>query len=774
MKHQLHYLWCLLLGVAALPAAAQTADAPKAIEVGETAVPKLGNESGDTWESAIATDEGTVDIPASPSERWFKLVAPEDCMLRISTTMSGGSFFSKNEIDVYVGAVTDENKTVVEPDPGWSSTFSPAKIIVSKGDIIYVCFNNKDNNSEMTTATFAFVQPQPGETPENPIAIDFKMPSMTYPFTVNEDNEPTWYSIDIPENGIFSCNSQEVHFSVYLYSPDNVDEYLAYGDSDWSGNYGLTDFQIEAGKYLLKIVDLSEDVEATISLVADEEDPENPDDPGDEHAPINIENGEAEVPAYSPVDYTFTPTEDGTYDLSTSLKNVTFKITTTEMLGGIIPSTSEITLEELENGKYRFTATASMKYDIVLTKAEGDESATGTLTIEVVDPASIPGATWENPIETVAGDVTIPASPSETWYKIEAPQDGMLCISSTMKGGALISPNTIQVYIGSVAEENLTTISPSGYPSTFPETKIAVKEGDVIYVCVLNQSNNSAETKLTLTFTEPEQPKEGDTADNPIAIDFQLPEISYTFEANDYMSARWYSLQIPENGVFSCTSENPMTVAIYSAENTDEPLAEDDYNMITGFYGLSDLEIEAGSYLLKISGNDEDAEATISLIVDEENPEVEVTLVNIEVTDGQMYGYTVANGTQSSFSLNLPENWSVKTAQLNDEKIEVADKYQIAADGEAQNYLFTVAYDKEIGFIDQTTGMVAISSDLKIGVINGKLVIEGTTGGESIIVYTMGGLQVAACTASGNREEIALPAGSYVVTVAGTAAKILL
>ena len=88
--------------------------------------------------------------------------------------------------------------------------------------------------------------------------------------------------------------------------------------------------------------------------------------------------------------------------------------------------------------------------------------------------------------------------------------------------------------------------------------------------------------------------------------------------------------------------------------------------------------------------------------------------------------------------------------------------------------VFTLAYGGEIVFIDSTVGMKEIDAAVRVGVVDGKIRIEGTSVGDNIAVYNLGGMLMASYVANDTAVEIELPAGTYVVTVNGSAAKVLL
>ena len=160
----------------------------------------------------------------------------------------------------------------------------------------------------------------------------------------------------------------------------------------------------------------------------------------------------------------------------------------------------------------------------------------------------------------------------------------------------------------------------------------------------------------------------------------------------------------------------------------------------------------------------------LGFMVDYEKSDV---AVNVEVVDGAAFNYTLPMNTASGFSLNLPAEWEVKSALLNGEEIEVADKYTVAAGEEDLDYVFEVEYTGEFVVVDSTTGMVELDTTVKIGIVDGKIRIENTSVGDAIVVYSVGGMVVGRYTAQDTAEEITVASGTYIVTVNQKAAKVL-
>ena len=148
--------------------------------------------------------------------------------------------------------------------------------------------------------------------------------------------------------------------------------------------------------------------------------------------------------------------------------------------------------------------------------------------------------------------------------------------------------------------------------------------------------------------------------------------------------------------------------------------------------------------------------------------------VSVAVEDGASFSYNVPFEAATGFSLALPADFVVEAAELNGEEIEVADKYEFTVGEEDMNYVFTVAYDGELAFVDTTTGMVSLDTRVKIGVAEGKIRIEGTEVGDVVAVYTVGGMTVGTYTAQNTALDIEVAKGTYVVRVNNVAAKVIL
>ena len=127
----------------------------------------------------------------------------------------------------------------------------------------------------------------------------------------------------------------------------------------------------------------------------------------------------------------------------------------------------------------------------------------------------------------------------------------------------------------------------------------------------------------------------------------------------------------------------------------------------------------------------------------------------------------------------VPETgWVVKEVLLNNEAVELeGNSYTIPALTEDATISIEYAYEKEIPFLDLTTGVGEIAiegTDYVVFNEDGAVVIDNLKGGENITVYNLAGLRMAEhqVSSNNNRVQIPLSPGCYVITIDNTAFKI--
>lgn len=378
-----------------------------------------------------------------------------------------------------------------------------------------------------------------------------------------------------------------------------------------------------------------------------------------------------------------------------------------------------------------------------------------------------PGQVASNPLKLdyqeggitvdVASNVT---STSPVWYSIELPA-GVL---------DMLSEQSINFNLYN-ADDTSQPVKTGGYLNNkYGLQGFSIPEAGAYLFEVTSTYSDGA--KLNITVREPNP---GETMATAIELDTtELPaevEVPNLVEGTSY----WIKMNA-HTGDLNVTTKpgQTLTARLFSAENPTEVLVETEYSYENDEYTsvIKDYAVATdGVYYLEVVRCYDKATLVFSGSALEAPDYINV---NVEIVDGQAYSFTLPNETESTFALNLPENWKVESVELNGEAVEAAPNYTVAAAGEDMDYVFTVAYDGDIQFIDSTTGLVEIDAKVKICVVEGKIRIEGTVAGDQITVYNMGGLLVGSYTAQNTALEIALPAGTYVVLVNQSAVKVLL
>lgn len=224
---------------------------------------------GEFWQTAFLATSGTVGLPDSPMEVWYKLKSPMDGLFTLSSNMSAANY--DNQICVYIGSA-DVTPIILEKD--WNSypdeIFSAFKTGVFKGQLIYVKFLSNDRQSDIT-ATFGFEEAAPGEASSTAIPITYEDGGVTYDFPGNlgydaatNSYEVKWYSVELPA-GIVSITSTD-KIKVDLYSPDNTTLPLVSGSSNRQADYGILAYSLpQAGSYLFTVTDTSNTDETPVT-----------------------------------------------------------------------------------------------------------------------------------------------------------------------------------------------------------------------------------------------------------------------------------------------------------------------------------------------------------------------------------------------------------------------------------------------------------------------------------------------------------------------------
>ena len=161
--------------------------------------------------------------------------------------------------------------------------------------------------------------------------------------------------------------------------------------------------------------------------------------------------------------------------------------------------------------------------------------------------------------------------------------------------------------------------------------------------------------------------------------------------------------------------------------------------------------------------------------------------VKLTVTiDGySTFSYDVAKNEETTVSLDFAdENWAIDEVTVNGEVLDQADAGNSTEVSfiveEASEITIKAVYTGEIEFVvnnqeDPNNSVKTLYDNVRIGVEEETLIIEGLESGEHVDVYNMGGRREASVTAGAQRLEIQLVKGqAYVVRIGTHAVKVIL
>ncbi|MCM1071108.1 MAG: hypothetical protein NC210_03210 [[Clostridium] fimetarium] len=218
--------------------------------------------AGETPANPIIVEGTFVNIPDSAGKTWYAYSPSENGILELTTTLE---YSYSNSIYVYINEVNDANRQTMSSESYGSSNYAMMSLTVTADDVVYVCVNTSDPKAG-ATFSFNMRQPEPGETPANPIVIDFATNPMNYTFdkTVGYGDSPVWYSIELSQD-IFDMTS-EGSFGMSMYAAGDTENEIARSAGSMFGpNYIKNVFISAPGTYLLKLTSASAAFEVTFS-----------------------------------------------------------------------------------------------------------------------------------------------------------------------------------------------------------------------------------------------------------------------------------------------------------------------------------------------------------------------------------------------------------------------------------------------------------------------------------------------------------------------------
>lgn len=217
---------------------------------------------GETPANPIAVTGNGIAIPDSAGIRWYRYEATDNGFLDITTTLK---YAYDNRIEVYVNEILDSTRHTMTAESYGSDRYAPLPIIVERGNAVYFCVTTASPQTG-ATINIAFREGEPGETPGNPLVINFDTNPMEYTFarTVGYGDSPVWYSIRLTGE-VFDLTSDGC-FGMSIYKADDTTTPIATSGGSISGPNYLKNVVINsAGTYLLKLTSATEAFKAILS-----------------------------------------------------------------------------------------------------------------------------------------------------------------------------------------------------------------------------------------------------------------------------------------------------------------------------------------------------------------------------------------------------------------------------------------------------------------------------------------------------------------------------
>lgn len=139
----------------------------------------------------------------------------------------------------------------------------------------------------------------------------------------------------------------------------------------------------------------------------------------------------------------------------------------------------------------------------------------------------------------------------------------------------------------------------------------------------------------------------------------------------------------------------------------------------------------------------------------------------------------VVKGQSVNVQLMPEEGWKLDEVLYNDEDVAAnveGGVYTTPAVDEFDTLYITFAFDGEVQVIDGYVGVTDIAgSEYKITVEGGRAVITGLNGGETVAVYSVGGMLIDSKEATADAMTVVLEQGTFIITIDGKhAVKVIL
>ncbi|MDE6296309.1 MAG: hypothetical protein K2L89_00535, partial [Muribaculaceae bacterium] len=338
--------------------------------------------------------------------------------------------------------------------------------------------------------------------------------------------------------------------------------------------------------------------------------------------PFDAVIGENNIPASPDVFFLYTAAENSWLVLTPSEAALEPTIGTVSAPGEYASSCKVFK----EDGAYRFEGVKDQKYQIEFKNVA--DAATFTLATK----AFAPGETAASPIIATPGETSIPDTPTTTYVRYTAEEDGLVDVSST---ATYVSGNSIKIFNGvDVTINDYKLLTTSG--NAFESMTFDLKEGDILTAVV---TMATAQNNAVIAFT-PRDPYPGEVPATAIEIDFTDSPMQYNFDKTVGYSDDpvWYSINLTGE-IFNLEGDRSFNMFMYSEDNTADYIAQSTGN----YYGPSKIEnamVPApGKYYLKLTSSSAAFTATLSQRNAEEG-ETPATAYEIK-PDEVPYSYTI-------------------------------------------------------------------------------------------------------------------------------------
>lgn len=215
-------------------------------------------QAGEALGSAIAIENGEVELPAAEGTTWYSYVAAGNGFATVSTDLSYSIDNVYTSVMIYVNDKTGTNGVGLNGDyTGSGYVMGSKKVTVSAGDVLYIrVYKPFEEGKRLFVAE---AEALPGEAPATAIRIDLsESPVSIEAPVVGYNDDPVYYVVHL-EKGIFTlANSSNCQLYMYAGIDDaNANKYMGYSSSyslDGQYVYGFKKVSVTVpGDYYFKL-----------------------------------------------------------------------------------------------------------------------------------------------------------------------------------------------------------------------------------------------------------------------------------------------------------------------------------------------------------------------------------------------------------------------------------------------------------------------------------------------------------------------------------------